>query len=71
MANVKKRYEVRFTMVGGDQITHVITATPRELRKSFYKARRGRTLWFDNPDGAWLVFCDKAIEIRFKELSEK
>lgn len=68
---MKTRYEVRFTMVGGDQITHVITASPGGLRRIFYKARKGRPLWFDNPDGAWLVFCDKAIEISFKELGKK
>lgn len=69
--NVETRYQVRFTMVGGDEITHEITTSRRGLRKIFHKARKGRTLWFDNSDGAWLVFCDKAMQIGFKELGKK
>lgn len=65
------RYQVRFTMVGGDEITHVITASDRGIRKILHKARKGRTLLFDNPSGAWLVCCRNAIEIHFEELGKE
>lgn len=67
---METRYEVRFVMVDGVEISHTIRTTPRGIRKILFKAQKGRTLLFDNPSGAWLVFCDKAIEISFKELEK-